>query len=179
MESRNKALRIPDLETRWKLVVSFMLQQLYTDAHLTGDGRHVLAERNTSAYAGNRPPAIQPFYCLTISYKPTTKYFFPWLNSPWRTLAASHIGGFLSYLDRRQDSLDEWSARRKASAYAGQHNTERREQTSMPWAGFELTIPATNRPRPTSQTVRPLWSILQSMSYVKLCKESTYLHTCS
>jgi hypothetical protein len=25
--------------------------------------------------------------------------FFPWLYSPWRTLAASHIGGFLSYLD--------------------------------------------------------------------------------
>jgi hypothetical protein len=25
--------------------------------------------------------------------------FFPWLYGPWRTLAASHIGGFLSYLD--------------------------------------------------------------------------------
>jgi hypothetical protein len=24
--------------------------------------------------------------------------FFPWLYSPWRTLAASHIGGFLRYL---------------------------------------------------------------------------------
>jgi hypothetical protein len=27
----------------------------------------------------------------------------------------------------------------------------------MPWAGLEPTIPATNRPRPTPQTARPLW----------------------
>jgi hypothetical protein len=27
----------------------------------------------------------------------------------------------------------------------------------MPWAGFEPTIRATNRPRPTPQTARPLW----------------------
>jgi hypothetical protein len=27
----------------------------------------------------------------------------------------------------------------------------------MPWAGFEPTIPATNWPRPTPQTTRPLW----------------------
>jgi hypothetical protein len=81
--------------------------------------------------------------------------FSPWLYSPWRTLAASHIGGFLSYLDIWYDSLNEWSARRKASTYTGQHNTERRGQTSVPWAGFEPTIPATNRPRPTPQTSRP------------------------
>jgi hypothetical protein len=29
------------------------------------------------------------------------------------------------YFDIWQDSLDEWSARRKASTYTGQHNTER------------------------------------------------------
>jgi hypothetical protein len=44
----------------------------------------------------------------------------------------------------------------QTSTYTGQHNTERRGQTSMPYAGFELTIPATNRPRPTPQTARPL-----------------------
>jgi hypothetical protein len=82
--------------------------------------------------------------------------FFPWLYSPWRTLAALHIGGFLSSLDIWQDSLDEWSARCKTSTYTGQQNTERSGQTSMPWAGFEPTIPATNRPRPTPQTARPL-----------------------
>jgi hypothetical protein len=26
-------------------------------------------------------------------------FFSPWLYSPWMTLAAPHIGGFLSYLD--------------------------------------------------------------------------------
>jgi hypothetical protein len=30
----------------------------------------------------------------------------------------------------------------------------------MPWAGFEPTIPATNRPGPTPQTARPLWPAL-------------------
>jgi hypothetical protein len=91
-------------------------------------------------------------------------FFSPWLYRPWRTLAASHIGGFVSYLDKWQDSLDEWSARRKASTYTGQHNTERRGQTSMPWAAFEPTIPATNRPRPTPQTARPLWPTVRNMA---------------
>jgi hypothetical protein len=36
------------------------------------------------------------------------------------------MGGFLSYLDILYDSLDEWSARREASTYAGRHNTETR-----------------------------------------------------
>jgi hypothetical protein len=27
-------------------------------------------------------------------------FSFPWLYSPWRTLAASHIGGFLNYIIR-------------------------------------------------------------------------------
>jgi hypothetical protein len=38
------------------------------------------------------------------------------------------------------DSLDEWSASSQASAYTGQHNTDRRGQTPMPWTGFEPTI---------------------------------------
>jgi hypothetical protein len=59
-------------------------------------------------------------------------FSFLWLYSPWRTLAVSHIVGFFNYLHIWQDSLDEWSARRKASTYTGQHNTERRGQTSMP-----------------------------------------------
>jgi hypothetical protein len=86
--------------------------------------------------------------------------FFPWLYSPWKTLAASHIGGFLNYLDIWQDSSDEWSARRKASTYTGQHNTERRGQTSMLSARFEPTIPTTNGPRPTPRSARPLWPAL-------------------
>jgi hypothetical protein len=52
--------------------------------------------------------------------------------------------GSLIYFDRWQDSLDEWSARRKASTCTGQHNTERRGQTSMPWAGFKRAIQCTS-----------------------------------
>jgi hypothetical protein len=104
----------------------------------------------------------------------------PRLYSPWRTLAASHIGGFLSYLDRREDSLDEWSARRKASTFTWQHHTERHGQTSMPWAGFDPTIPATNRPRPTPQTARPLWPATPvSASIYILTKASGFLHESS
>jgi len=44
------------------------------------------------------------------------------------------------------------SARRKASTYAGQHNTEKRGRTSMPRAGFEPVIPVFKR----SKTVRTL-----------------------
>jgi hypothetical protein len=40
--------------------------------------------------------------------------------------------GSLIYFDIWYDSSDEWSARRKASTYTGQHNIERRGQTSMP-----------------------------------------------
>jgi len=36
--------------------------------------------------------------------------------------------------------LDRGSARRKATTYTGQHNTEKGGHTSMPRAGFKLTI---------------------------------------
>jgi len=41
--------------------------------------------------------------------------------------------------------LDGALARRKASTYTGQHNTEEYGHTSMPRAGFELTIPVFER----------------------------------
>lgn len=44
---------------------------------------------------------------------------------------------------------------RKASACTVQHSTERRRQTSMIWAEFELTILMPNLSRPTPQTVQP------------------------
>jgi hypothetical protein len=40
------------------------------------------------------------------------------------------------------------SARRKASTYTGQHNTEKRGHTAMPRAGFEPTIPVFERLKP-------------------------------
>jgi hypothetical protein len=58
--------------------------------------------------------------------------------------------------DILQDSLDELSARRKASTYTGEHNTERRGQTFIIWAGFEPTIPVSKRPRLTRQIARQL-----------------------
>jgi hypothetical protein len=39
------------------------------------------------------------------------------------------------------NSLDVGSPRHKACTYTGEHITERRGQTSMPWARFEHTIP--------------------------------------
>jgi hypothetical protein len=49
------------------------------------------------------------------------------------------------FLDIWKDSLDGRSARRKATTYTGQHNTEKRGHTSMPGAGFERTIPEFER----------------------------------
>jgi len=37
--------------------------------------------------------------------------------------------------------LDGGSARRKATTYTGEHNTQKRGHTSMPRAGFEIMIP--------------------------------------
>jgi len=48
--------------------------------------------------------------------------------------------------------LDWGSARRKASTYTGQNNTEKRGHTSMPRQGFEATIPVFER----LKTVRAL-----------------------
>jgi hypothetical protein len=45
------------------------------------------------------------------------------------------------FLDISEDSLYEGSARRKATTYTGQINTEKRGHTSMLRAGFEPTIP--------------------------------------
>jgi hypothetical protein len=86
------------------------------------------------------------------------EYFFSVALQSLKDLGRLHTGGLLNYLDIWWDSLDEWSARRKASTYTWQHNTETRGQTSMSWETFEPTIPATNRPRP--QTSRPLWPAL-------------------
>ena len=69
--------------------------------------------------------------------------FFFWRNSPkWAT--ASSFLRFLDHTQRRtavgRTPLYEWSARRR-DLYLTTHNTHKR-QTSMPPAGFEPTIPA-------------------------------------
>jgi len=55
-------------------------------------------------------------------------------------------------MDIWYDFLDGRSARRKASAYTGQHSTDKPGHTSMPRAGFEPAIPVFEWPK----TVRAL-----------------------
>jgi hypothetical protein len=50
-----------------------------------------------------------------------------------------------------------WTSDQPVARPLPTQDNKRRGQTSMPWAGFVPTIPATNRPRPTPQTARPLW----------------------
>jgi hypothetical protein len=77
--------------------------------------------------------AHRNIYYANYYFRTKACYFFPppWLSSPWRTLAASYIG-FLIYLDIWWDSLDEWSARRRASTYTGQHNTTQKDADKHP-----------------------------------------------
>jgi hypothetical protein len=44
----------------------------------------------------------------------------------------------------------------------------------MLWAGFEPTIQATNRPRPTPQTTRPLWPAPRPISKFNSDKQNVY-----
>jgi hypothetical protein len=80
--------------------------------------------------------------------------FFPYGSTVLGEPRPSHVGWRFDTVvfDIWQDSLDERSARRKASTYTRQQNTERRGQTSMPRAVFEPTIPVSKRsvrrPRP-------------------------------
>jgi len=70
----------------------------------------------------------------------------PWRCGPTRAMASSFTR-FLDHTQRRttvgRTPLDEWSARRR-NLYLTTHNTHNR-QTSMPPAGFELTISAGKR----------------------------------
>jgi hypothetical protein len=61
---------------------------------------------------------------------------------PWPLLQFRNL-----FLHRRYDSLDEWSARRKATTCT-QDNTNTNQtntQKSIPWVGFEPTIQAFER----------------------------------
>jgi hypothetical protein len=77
-------------------------------------------------------------------------------HQTWRSMATSHMGGCLICSNIWYNSLDEWSARHRTSAYTGHHNTEKRGQKSMPSTEFKHTIPASERPNPITQIARPL-----------------------
>jgi hypothetical protein len=58
------------------------------------------------------------------------------------------------FLNIWQDSSDGGSARRKATTYTGQHNTEKRGHTSMSRARFEPMIPVFERLKMVSASDR-------------------------
>jgi hypothetical protein len=66
------------------------------------------------------------------------------------------------------DSLDGGSARRKASICIGQHNTEKRGHTSMPWVRFKPMIPVFERPKTVSASDRSAIGTRNEHTYLKL-----------
>jgi hypothetical protein len=88
------------------------------------------------------------FYLAANTMVISLKVSFPpplWKTAPsWP--GPPHYRGFtitLRHTTRGRSPLDEWSARRR-DLYRTAHNTHRR-QISMPPAGFELTIQASER----------------------------------
>jgi len=89
----------------------------------------------------------------TVSISQSTILYGLFLFSSHGTTALSGPGppyyrGFtitLGHTTLGRTALDEWSARRR-DPYLTTHNTHKR-QTSMPLAGFEPTVPASERPQ--------------------------------
>ena len=84
---------------------------------------------------------------LYLSYAAPIIFFLPWRNSS-RGPRPSHYWGFMIILRHTtlgRTPLDEWSARR-TDLYLTTHNTYT-WLTSMPPAGFEPAIPASERPQ--------------------------------
>jgi hypothetical protein len=82
---------------------------------------------------GNEPPSSSSSVALQS------------LQGPW----PPHTGVFVILLPHLVGL--PWNSDQpvsKASTYTGQYNTAIQRQTSMSRAGFEITIPATKRPRP-------------------------------
>jgi hypothetical protein len=126
----------------------------------------VICEEQSKDCHNSLQTSLTLYLCPVITSQNET--FFSWLYSLCRTLAAPHIGGFLSYLD--MVGLFGWVISPSQGLYLHRrHNTERRGKTFMPWVGFEPMIPATNRPRPMPQTARPLWPARMRPSCTNLC----------
>jgi hypothetical protein len=103
--------------------------------------------------------------------------------------ASAHIGPRPLYEVRNlidNWSLDEWSARRKAATYTGQHKHNKRRQTSMPLAGFQPTTPVFKRAKTfhtldraatvtgalqTYLNIFDLQSVIVGKSFIRFLKE--------
>ena len=124
--------------------ISDYIQQLQeTDTHSPGEIRTHNPNKRAAADPRLRPRG-QWGRLLRYIYI----FFFFWRNSP-QWARASSFTRFLDHTQRRstvgRTPLDEWSARRR-DLYLTTHNTHKR-QTSMPSAGFEPTIPASEWPQ--------------------------------
>jgi hypothetical protein len=132
-------------------------------------------------FAGTSFMLLPVFLCSSI---PCSHYHiskFLWLYSPWRALAASHIGGFLIYVFRHMVGLLGRVITSSQGFYLHRTTQHRKTQkkTSMSWAGFEPTTAATNRPTPTPQTARPLWPAYFNLNYVViLCILVSFANFC-
>jgi hypothetical protein len=101
---------------------------------------------------------MPPFWRLKLRgvYGNFGKFIHPWITYIFPPNSATapirpgppHYRGFtiiLRHTTVSRTPLDEWPARRR-DLYLTTHNTQNR-QTSMPPAGFESTIPASERPQ--------------------------------
>jgi hypothetical protein len=64
--------------------------------------------------------------------------------------------------------MDGGSARRKAATYTGQHEHRLDAQTSMPWVGFEPTVPASERAN-TVHALDRAATVILLMYYTGIC----------
>ena len=121
---------------------------------LTTTVRNIICS-SVIAAAWNRvkPERKVQLYWIPLSrpwsaYKVLICFVFLWRCGPTRAMASSSFRS-TAHTQRRitvgTTPLDKWSARRR-DLYMTTHNTHNR-QTSMPLAGFEPTIPASERPQ--------------------------------
>jgi hypothetical protein len=96
---------------------------------------------------------MHPAFCFLLKYFANVASFFRGstvLTEP----KPSNVGDVSKrFFEIWLDSLGRGSAHRKDCVYTGQHNAERRGQTSITSAGHD---PSTKRPSPTLDRVAPL-----------------------
>ena len=93
-------------------------------------------DKKMRIYGRNLPQMSMKLFFFTMAQQPPSGPRPPHYREFTITLRHTTFG---------RTHLDEWSARRR-HLYLTTHNTHKR-QTSMPPAGFQLTIPASERPQ--------------------------------
>jgi hypothetical protein len=144
-------------------IAGFFLWRL-NDGGMKLEIRPIVLSLKMSESSYNSPP---PFICLHGEHRDTFSFiwlitirpqilikcketivFFPMAQQPLGGLGGLIFRGFtitLRHTTLGRTPLDEWPARCR-DLYLTTHNTHKR-QTSMPYAGFEPTIPVSERPQ--------------------------------